>query len=163
MWAVVYTKLRQESKAKENLDTLGFETFLPNIPVEKIKKGKIETVTEPLFPRYVFIRSNTKQFKSSHHIIRNVKGVSKLITYGSQIALLSEKAIEEIEYQSNISSKQTLKRFNAGDKVKFSFGAFREVEAIFKETDGNARVILMFEILNKSTDLSIPVKAIASN
>jgi transcriptional antiterminator RfaH len=37
---LIYTKPRQEERAKENLENQGFETFLPMIAYEKVNQPK---------------------------------------------------------------------------------------------------------------------------
>ena len=55
-WYLVHTKIRQEAVALANLQRQGFECFLPLIWVEKLRRGNLQVVQEPLFPRYLFIR-----------------------------------------------------------------------------------------------------------
>lgn len=38
-WYLIYTKIRQERIALENLERQGFECFLPKIKVEKVRRG----------------------------------------------------------------------------------------------------------------------------
>ena len=42
----------------------------------------------------------------------------------------------------------------------FTHGVFKDIRAIYKESDGNKRVILLFDLLNKPTKLSVPLAAI---
>jgi transcriptional antiterminator RfaH len=58
-WYLIHTKIRQERVALENLDRQGFECFLPTILAEKLRRGALQVMKEPLFPRYLFIRLGT--------------------------------------------------------------------------------------------------------
>ena len=55
-WYLIHTKIRQERVALENLERQGFESFLPLIRVEKLRRSALVVVEEPLVPRYLFIR-----------------------------------------------------------------------------------------------------------
>lgn len=55
-WYVIHTKPRQEKRALLNLEQQGYECYLPMITVEKLRKGVLSVVEEPLFARYLFIR-----------------------------------------------------------------------------------------------------------
>ena len=59
-WFLIYTKPRQEERAKENLENQGFETFLPMIAFEKIKQPKLYSL-KPMFPRYLFTQYNAEK------------------------------------------------------------------------------------------------------
>ena len=43
-WYAVHTKPKQENRALENLQNQGFECFLPLLEIEKVRRGKVQTV-----------------------------------------------------------------------------------------------------------------------
>ena len=75
-WFLIYTKPRQEERAKENLENQGFETFLPMIAYEKIKQPKLYSL-KPLFPRYLFTQFNKEKNNWVH--IKSTRGVSHIV------------------------------------------------------------------------------------
>lgn len=79
-WHVIYTKVREEFRALENLQNQGFEVFLPTCQVQKKSKGKVKLATEPLFSRYLFIRLS--DVSSNWSPIRSTRGVSQLLRFG---------------------------------------------------------------------------------
>ena len=50
-WFLIYTKAKEEMRAKKNLENQGFEIFLPMIVYEEIDQHKA-TSLETMFPRY---------------------------------------------------------------------------------------------------------------
>ena len=80
-WYVIHTKPRQEQRALENLQRQGFEAWLPMISLEKVRRGHLAQVVEPMFSRYLFIRLDTVQTNWSP--IRSTLGVSKLVAFGN--------------------------------------------------------------------------------
>ena len=80
-WHVVQSKPRMEQRAKENLENQGFEVFLPMLDIQKVRRGKLQTITEPLFSRYMFLRL-TEQMQDLS-VVRSSKGVSHLVRFGT--------------------------------------------------------------------------------
>ena len=56
LWYAVHSRPKQEIRALENLQNQGFETWLPMLTIEKLRRGRLAEVTEPMFSRYLFIR-----------------------------------------------------------------------------------------------------------
>ena len=50
-WYVIHTKPRQEQRALTNLQQQGYRCYLPMITLEKLARGRLNLVEEPLFPR----------------------------------------------------------------------------------------------------------------
>ena len=75
-WCVAHTQAQKEKTAQMNLLNQGFEVYLPLF--KKIKKHarKIEKVSVPLFPRYIFVgfNSETSRWRS----INGTRGISHL-------------------------------------------------------------------------------------
>ena len=55
-WYLVHTKPRQEDVALAKLERQGYECYLPRMRIERIRRRKAEDATEPMFPRYLFVR-----------------------------------------------------------------------------------------------------------
>ena len=95
-WIIIYTKPRQEVRAKEHLENLGLDVSLPFRTIEKIKDGAISITSEPLFPRYIFIRNDLSVMQKVGHMLRNVRGVSQIVKFGGKFAeLVGEDATKE--------------------------------------------------------------------
>jgi transcriptional antiterminator RfaH len=159
-WIIIYTKSRQEERAKEHLETLGLEVSLPRRPIEKIKDGAISITSEPLFPRYIFIRNDLSVMQKVSYMLRNVRGVSQIVKFGGKFAELDATTFAQISNYENALSSRPAKAYQSGDNVVFTYGAFRDIQAVYEEADGDKRVILLFDLLSKSVRLSVPVSAL---
>jgi transcriptional antiterminator RfaH len=159
-WIVVYTKPRQEVRAKENLECLGVEVRMPQRPVEKIVRGSISINYECLFPRYIFVKNQSDVFLRVMHKLRNVRGVSKIVKVGDQFAELDDESLEGILSFERTLSSRPVKAFHSGESVIFTHGAFQGVRGIYQEADGDKRVILLFDLLHKPTKLSVPLTSV---
>ncbi len=82
-WYLVHTKPRQEACALQNLERQGYDCYLPLLASEKLIKGAVTKLAEPLFPRYLFIRLDTGDSAKSWSPIRSTRGVSKLVGFGN--------------------------------------------------------------------------------
>ena len=87
-WYVVHTKIRQEALAMTNLNRQGFECYMPMLKMEKMRRHKATLVEEPMFPRYLFIRLDTSGSGPSWSPIRSTLGVSQLVRFGGQPAVV---------------------------------------------------------------------------
>lgn len=71
-WYALSTKANAEQKALDNLKAQGFSCFLPQVPIERLNRGKRIVLVEPLFPRYMFVELYES---SGFHSVRNTRGV----------------------------------------------------------------------------------------
>lgn len=159
-WVVIYTKPRQEVRAKENLERMGLQVSYPLRPIEKIRQGTMTVNFECLFPRYIFVRNEAGIFQKVMHTLRNVRGVSQILKYGGKLAEVDDQTLKKIEQFQRALSIQPVRLYQEGQEVVFTHGVFKDIRAIYKESDGDKRVILLFDLLNKPTKLSVPLAAI---
>lgn len=153
-WYLIHTKPRLEQCALENLQQQGYECFLPQIRVEKLRRGKLVEVDEPLFPRYFFIRLDTGNQAQSWHPIRSTKGVSRLVSFGQEPAKVGDALVDLIRAQCSSDVVQQ-RHFTQGEKVLITDGAFAGLEAIYQMSDGEQRVMVLLNIMSKPVKLSL--------
>jgi transcriptional antiterminator RfaH len=153
-WYLVYSKPRQELCSLENLERQGFECFLPLIAVEKLRRKVIVVVQEPLFPRYLFIRLDASQEGRSWNPIRSTTGVSRLVSFGQVPAKVEDLLVDTI--RASLAGVGVQKRhFEVGEVLRINDGPFAGLEAIYQMPDGEARVMVLIDILSKKVSLSI--------
>jgi transcriptional antiterminator RfaH len=153
-WYLIHTKIRQERVALENLERQGFACFLPTILAEKLRRGALQVVQEPLFPRYLFIRLGTGVESQSWAPIRSTVGVSRLVTFGQTPAKIDDALISDLRAKTE-STEVQLRHFEAGEPVMVTGGPFVGVEAIYQMADGEGRVMVLLNILSKDVKLSV--------
>ena len=95
-WHLVHTKVRQERCAKENLERQGFTCFMPEVRTERLRRGALAVLDEPLFPRYLFIRVDSRVESRGWGAVRSTVGVSRLVTFGNQPAKVSDALVRAI-------------------------------------------------------------------
>lgn len=152
-WYLVHTKPRQEQTALVNLERQGYVCYLPLLPVEKIRRRKAEVVTEPMFPRYLFIWLDTGDTGKSWSPIRSTLGVSRLVYFGNCPAKVDDSLIEFLRSREQSCPTETL--FNSGDTVLITDGPFAGIEAIYQTTDAEHRSVILLEVLSKSVSMRV--------
>lgn len=154
-WYVVHTKPRQEQRALLNLEQQGYECFLPMLATEKIRQGSLVVADEPLFPRYLFIYLDHGDSAKSWSPIRSTKGVSRLVTFGTEPAKVSPQLIDTLRQRHTEISTEPQRLFNPGDRVLIADGPFAGLEAVYQMTDGERRAMVLIELLSKPTRLTV--------
>ena len=159
-WYLIHTKIRQERVALENLERQGFACFLPLIRAEKLRRGALQVVQEPLFPRYLFIRLGTGLESQSWAPIRSTVGVSRLVTFGHDLpAKIEDELIAELQVKTD-SAEVQLRHFEPGEQVMVTDGPFVGVEAIYQMADAEGRVMVLLNILSKQVKMAVPPASI---
>jgi len=153
-WFLVHTKPRLEELALINLERQGYNCYLPHLQIEKIRRRKTEVVTEPLFPRYLFIKLDISGNGQGWSPIRSTLGVSKLVYFGTQPAKVDERLVNLLRDRELFQIAETL--FKPGESVVMTEGPFIGVEAIYQTSKAENRSIILLNILNKS--VRIPVE-----
>ncbi len=154
-WYLVHTKPRQEKCALDNLQWQGYECYFPVMPAEKLRLGKISTVLQPLFPRYLFIRLGQGPLAQSWTPVRSTKGVSRLVTFGSTPAKVDDALITLLRGQEGLVQAEPDRLFKADERVRITSGAFTGIEGIYQVTDGDQRVMVLIELMSKPVKISV--------
>ena len=90
-WYVIQAKPRSEFAARDNLERQGYSTYLPVVSQPRRRNNRRIYITDPLFPRYLFIHLNKSTDNWSP--IRSTLGVSKLVSFGFMPAMMPAELI----------------------------------------------------------------------
>ncbi|MDR1228706.1 MAG: transcription/translation regulatory transformer protein RfaH [Azoarcus sp.] len=159
-WYLIQTKPRLEKYALENLERQGYECYLPRLPAEKLRRGKLAIVNIPLFPRYLFIRLGTNTSDKSWAPIRSTKGVSTLVRFGNDPAKADDELIALLKSHESVRQDAPERLFEQGERVLLTEGPFAGIEGIYQMTDGEHRAMVLIELLGKSASLRIEIKGV---
>ena len=153
-WHLVYTKPRMESLALEKLSEQGLISYLPLKPVERIRRGKRQVLQEPLFQRYLFIQADDRFFLR-RHAIRSTPGVSHLLQIGEIDTPVDDELIVFIRSLEAGHQDLVEAYFKPNSVVKITQGIYHDLEAIFVEDQGEQRALLLIQLLQTDTRISI--------
>ena len=152
-WYLVHTKPRQEEIALANLERQGYECYLPQIRIERVRRRKAEIATEPMFPRYLFIRLDSSDQGKSWSPIRSTLGVSQLVHFGARAAKVDDTLVDLLRQRERVLPTEAM--FQNGDSVVIADGPFAGIEAIYQTADAERRAFLLLEILAKPVSMHI--------
>ena len=154
-WYVIHTKPRQEQRALDNLERQGFQAWLPTIEMEKLRRGKLTRVIEPMFSRYLFIQLDKTQTNWSP--IRSTLGVSKLVSFGNVPAVVPDALIKVLQQADGAQREYLLKE---GDAVQFVSGPLQGLEGILQQRDGELRALVLIELISQPQRISTAIEDI---
>jgi len=153
-WWVVQTKPQAEAIAIEHLHEQKLTTYCPMYQKETIRGRQVKVTPTPLFARYIFVLADQTAQKSIHRI-RSTVGVSQLIKVGEQPTLVKPSIIDEIKALETANINQVKYHFSNDDKVVISEGIYKGLEAIFQMNDGLERAVVMLNLLQRDTQLTL--------
>jgi len=152
-WYAVHTYPRKESVALENLQRQGFDSYLPELQVQKVRRGKAQMLREPMFPRYLFVRLDSSVQGRSWSPIRSTLGVRTLVQFGGKPAKVAPELIDWLRDRERDFIPQHL--FAPGDMVTITSGPFKGLEALYQGVDGEHRALILLEILSKPVRMAV--------
>ncbi|ABX78176.1 transcriptional regulator [Coxiella burnetii] len=158
-WYLIYTKPRQERIAEENLERQGYRIYLPFIQVNRRRLGCYQLITEPLFPRYLFILLNID--KDNWGPIRSTRGVSALVRFGGIPAKVPPDFVQFLknnETSASVPPKVSL--FQKGQRVQIIDGVMAGYEGVFEMYSGAKRVTLLLDMVGKVTRVEVPLDSV---
>jgi transcriptional antiterminator RfaH len=157
-WYVVHCKPREDLRAWENLERQGFQCYCPTVAVEKWRKGSKVLLTEPLFPRYLFIWLD--DVSCDWYPIRSTRGVNQIVCVNGQPSPVQDHIIESIRDRLH-HKPVSIPLLQPGARVRVTDGSFSNLEAVFVANDGAERVMLLMNLLHREQMLSFPLSSIA--
>ena len=157
-WYVIQCKGSESFRAAEHLTNQGYEVFHPVLNIQRRRQGKLATVSEPLFPYYLFIRLD--QVVSNWRPIRSTRGVLRLLTFGNTPISVPNTLVETLRAQPH-RSEGSHTYFCAGEKVTITDGPFKDLDAIFERCKGEERAIVLLNVLQRPQHLNVPIEHVA--
>ena len=154
-WYLVHTKPRQEKCALENLERQGYPCYLPTLPAEKLRQGLLTVSDAPLFPRYLFIRLGQGNSARSWAPIRSTRGVSRLVRFGIEPAVVSDGLVQALRAQEASRQGEPERLFKPGERVRLTEAPFAGIEGIYQMADGERRVMVLIELLSKQVRVQV--------
>lgn len=161
-WYLIHSKPAQEARAAQNLEQQGYTVFLPWCQIERIRRGKLVQLTEPLFARYLFIELDDIQ--SNWYPIRSTRGVHALVRFGIHTDPVSVPedliaGLKALHQSGSADGPPAIALFELNQKLAIASGPFVGLSGLFQKLvvsdDGQARALLLVDILGKSQRLSI--------
>ena len=161
-WFAVHTHPRSEFIVKENLERQGYMTYLPMFKKTRRHARKIETISSPLFPRYIF--AGVKPDRDGWTKIKFTKGVANVVCFGSRPAKVPINVLKEFREREDDQGFVQLgntKSLVPGDKVNVLNGFFSQYSGVIEKFAGGDRVFLLLDLLGSKFRLNTTLEHIS--
>lgn len=156
-WYLVHCKPRQDERAEENLVRQGYTCYRPQHSCERLVRNRRLIVPESLFPGYLFIQLAAD---ANWAPLRSTRGVNRVVGFGGIPLRLDSSLITHLQQRTATTVCPGLAE---GDSVRITQGGFADLDAVFISMDGEQRVILLLNMLNRQQKISMPLVGIIKN
>ena len=155
-WFCLRGESRREHLAALNLARRNeVEAFAPRIRLRRESRAGVQTVTEALFPGYLFAR-----FRYPEQVRRVVSttGVLGLVAFGGPPPRLDEGTIAQLrQHAPSVAAAPVSPVFEQGDWVRVAAGCFRGTEGRVRQSvSGLDRVCVLLSLLGHEVEISLP-------
>lgn len=148
-WYVVQTNPNQEAKADLNLRRQNYETWMPCFRKTRRHARKTDTVLQPLFPSYLFVRMDVDS--QGWRSINGTFGVRALLCQDSKPVPVPDAFM--IDLQNSAIEKGCIfeqpQNVNEGNIVRIIGGAFEDYMGTVLRLSGADRALLLLKILGR--------------
>src|SRR5580765_3798581 len=158
-WYALQVWVRKEGAIATQLESQGFECFLPKYKSLREWSDRTKEVEQPLFPGYVFCRFDYTQRRP----IVVTPGVLQVVGCGRTPLAVEDREIEAIQtaIASGIAA-QPWPYLEVGERVRIHSGKLSGLEGILINFKGNHRVVLSVSLLQRSLALEVDLAWVAS-
>jgi transcriptional antiterminator RfaH len=160
-WCAVQTHVRSEDKAAFHLRRQGYDVFLPKHLKRRKHARRIDWVSSPLFPRYLFVSIDPET--TPWWAIRSTFGVGSLVCFGDAPACVPTDIITEIKARQD--EKGLVKTnagcvFKRGDRVRIVEGPLNDLEGLFESTSDEERVTVLLNLMGREIKARVPLETV---
>ena len=161
-WYVVQTQPHAEGRADAHLRRQGFTTYMPKLLKQRRHARKTETVSRPLFPRYLFVLiDHTHQ---GWHAIRSTFGVADLVGGENGPVPVRSEIIAALRAQEGDDGyfRMAARKFAQGAAVRVLDGIFASAVGFFESMSDNDRVSVLLDLLGRRVRVVLAAESIAA-
>lgn len=160
-WFTIHTHPKHEHIAAANLATmLGIEVLNPRIVFTRPTRRGPATVTESVFPGYIFARFDLNLDLDG---VRYTPGVATVVRFGVRYPTVSASTVERLKIQFGDEQLMVLDQdVSIGEKVVIATGSFSGFEAVvLRSMPARRRVQVLLEMLGTCTAVELSLDALS--
>ena len=156
-WFAVYTAPRHEKSVTRQFEVRQIESFLPLYrSVRRWKNGCSVHVDQPLFPNYVFVFLERREYVQ----VLQVPGVLSLVGSGREPSALPTSEIESLRSGLPLREFEPHPYLAAGDRVRIHSGSLAGMVGVLVRKKNNFRVVLTLDLIMQSVAVEIGIDEI---
>lgn len=150
-WHVVYTKPRQEQLAERHLLRQHYEAWLPLVGQWKRNAAGWVCATQPMFPRYLFVRTTPAQPGLAP--VRCTLGAVGLVRFGERAPKVADEIVATLRRLA-AESREPRSPLQPGTRVRLMAGPLAGLQALVTASAAR-RVEIFFNLLGRDTRASV--------
>lgn len=155
-WYLVQCRPRQDERAEHHLRRQGYTCFRSTCQREQPHREQRRLISESLFPGYLFIQLSALD---NWGPLRSTRGVSRVVGFGDKPLPIRQAVIEEL--QTRDGQPLVNPRLHAGETVRIQHGPLAHLEAVFMAMQGQERVLLLMNLLQREQRISLPLRDVS--
>ena len=162
-WYVVHTQPHGEARAIVNLRRQGFDAYLPRYRGRRSHAGRVDSVSKPLFPRYLFVAMDIT--RERWRAIHSTFGVSHLVCSGDAPSPVPPGIVEAIRAHEDGEGwilMGTPRSIAVGESVRVLDGAFADQVGLFAAMSDDQRVDVLLDLLGRQVRVTLPARSVVA-
>jgi len=151
-WYAVYTCANHERRAASEIEKRGVEHFFPVYRSVRRWKDRRVSLDLPLFPGYVFVRLALRDRLR----VLQIPSVVRLVGFSGQPATLPDIEMEIM--RSGLSQRLRAEPhpfLTVGRRVRITYGPFAGLQGVLKRRNGNLRVVVSLDLIQRSVAVDV--------
>jgi transcriptional antiterminator RfaH len=153
-WIVINTHPHREHIALTNLERQDFHAYCPMMRKRRSHARRVDTVLRPLFPNYLFVQENPTLGR--WRPILSTYGVRTIVRAGDELSFINGNFIDSLrarEIEGAIVRPPN--PYRLGQRVQIAAGPFDGLVATIIEMDEKDRLVVLLDIMNRSTRVNV--------
>jgi len=159
-WYVARTLPQRELQAAKQLANQDFRAFVPRYWKNRRHARRVETISAPLFPRYIFVILDRS--RDRWRSINGTLGVERLLMQGGEPQAVPQGVVESLldstDPEGNIQFRYQLRQ---GQSVRVTAGPFADFVGQLESLDDRGRVSVLLELIGGNTRVTLPQTLVA--
>tara|TARA_B100001123_G_scaffold372361_1_gene436207 strand:- start:1528 stop:2040 length:513 start_codon:yes stop_codon:yes gene_type:complete len=157
-WYAAYTQPRMELWARSNLWERGVDVYLPIYRKRRRHARRVDWVSTPLFPRYLFLKADLS--RTGSRALSATRGLINLVSAGTgtKPTVVTESIINGLKSRENsegIICIERERRFDPGEELLISDGPFVDWPALFECGNDEERIIVLMNMMGRQARVRI--------
>lgn len=157
-WFALQVIPRHEKKVATLLEHCGCEHLLPVCKTGRRWSDRIKAIDLPLFPGYVFFRTQRPLME----IVRSVPGIIRIVSFGGKPHPVPEEDIEVLKRLTGLERDiRPSSYLNVGQRVRVVAGPLLGLTGIIIGVKKRFRLVLAVDLIMKSVSAEIEQSEVA--
>jgi len=151
-WFAFYTKSKHEKSVNSNLESQGYEVYLPLLKERKKWSDRKKWIQYPLFKSYIFIKIEAK----NAIFVLKTPGIVRMIKFGGKPSPILDDTINSLKLMIDGGyNPQPTDYFIKGDPVIIKDGPLKGLKGEIKTIHNQEHFIIHIDAIQHSVSIKI--------